>query len=244
MDVSGVEDVILNQGRKFMDFEIDKKKVEIFYNETTNKRVPVIILNTFNKEGNDIWEEGKRINTHEYILVAISSLNWNDDLSPWKCDPLYKGDSEYKGYANKYIEQIESKIIPRVDEVIENILNKQVEYYAIAGYSLGGLFALYSTYKTDLFKRVVSASGSLWYPNFTEFVKTNEISKKVEKIYFSLGNKEKNTKNIFLREVENNTKIIYNYLRQNIKTVYEENEGNHFQDTAFRMAKGIKWILE
>ena len=29
-----------------------------------------------------------------------------------------------------------------------------------------------------------------------------------------------------------------------IKTIYEENEGNHFQNADLRMAKGIKWILE
>ena len=30
-----------------MNFEIDKKQIEIFYNETENKKIPVIILNTF-----------------------------------------------------------------------------------------------------------------------------------------------------------------------------------------------------
>ena len=34
------------------------------------------------------------------------------------------------------------------------------------------------------------------------------------------------------------------YKNQGIKTIYVENEGNHFKDAPLRLAKGIKWILE
>lgn len=37
-------------------------------------------------------------------------------------------------------------------------------FIGIAGYSLAGLFALYALYKTDVFTRVASMSGSLWFP--------------------------------------------------------------------------------
>lgn len=39
MAVNGVENVIQNKGGKIMNFEIDNKKIEIFYNETGNKKV-------------------------------------------------------------------------------------------------------------------------------------------------------------------------------------------------------------
>ena len=149
-----------------------------------------------------------------------------------------------KGYADDYLELIENEIIPKAEDFITNELHKEIEYFGVAGYSLGGLFALYSGYKTDIFKRVVSASGSMWYPNFAEYVKKNEISKKIDKIYFSLGNKEKNSKIEILKTVEDKTKEIYDYLSNNINTTYEENQGNHFQEGILRMAKGIKWILE
>ena len=165
-------------------------------------------------------------------------------MTPWECPPLYKGDSECKGCADNYLKVIEDKIIPKVEEYITNTLHKEIDYFGIAGYSLGGLFAVYSAYKTDTFKRIASASGSMWYPNFAEFVKENEISKNIDKIYFSLGNKEKNSKNELLRTVEDKTKEIQEYLGKNIDSIYEENQGNHFQDGALRMAEGIKWILE
>lgn len=48
-----------------MNFEIDKKQIEIFYNETENKKIPVIILNTFSGEGNKVWEECKKLNAKD-----------------------------------------------------------------------------------------------------------------------------------------------------------------------------------
>ena len=95
-----------------------------------------------------------------------------------------------------------------------------------------------------LFKRIVSASGSFWYPDFLEFVKENNISSNIEKIYFSLGNRESKVKNKILSEVENNTKELENiYKDKGINTVYIENDGNHFQEVSLRIAKGIKWVL-
>jgi len=227
-----------------MNFEIDKKQIEIFYKETDNKELPIIILNTFSGEGNKVWEECQKLNVNDFILVAISKMNWNNDMTPWECPPLYKGDSYCRGYADEYLALIENKIIPKVQDVITNELHKKIKYFGIAGYSLGGLFAVYSAYNTDIFKRVVSASGSMWYPNFAEYVKENEISNNIDKIYFSLGNKEKNSKIEILQTVEDKTKKIQDYLGKKVNSIYEENEGNHFQNGVLRMAKGIKWILK
>lgn len=227
-----------------MKFEIEGKQIEVFYNETDYKKVPVIILNSYGEEGKSVWEECQKLGTKDFILVSISKLNWSDDMTPWECPPLFKGDSHYKGLAYQHLELIENSIIPEVKGFIKNELNKEIDYFGIAGYSLGGLFALYVGYKTDIFKKIASASGSMWYPNFVEYIKTNKISENIEKIYFSLGNKEKNSKNETLKTVEDKTKDIHDYLSNNINTIYEENEGNHFQDANFRMAKGIKWILE
>ena len=93
-------------------FETDNKTTEIFYNETKNNELPVVILNAFGDEGNKVWEECQKLNTKEFVLVTISKLNWDDDMTPWECPPLFKGDSYCRGYADKYLELIENKIIP------------------------------------------------------------------------------------------------------------------------------------
>lgn len=107
-------------------------------------------------------------------------------------------------------------------------------------YSLGWLFAIYASFKTNIFKRVASISGSLWYPNFLEFIQDNNVNKNIEKIYFSPGNKEKNSRNLLLQTVEDPTKEIASiYQKNNIPTIYEENEGSHFQEAERRTAKRI-----
>lgn len=48
-----------------------------------------------------------------------------------------------------------------------------------------------------------------------------------------------------MSKVEENTKILEQFYKaQGIQTIYEENEGNHFQDVSLRLAKGIRWSLE
>lgn len=180
----------------------------------------------------------QKLNCKDFVLVAISNVNWNDEMTPWVCEPIFKGTGKNKGLADKYLKFLEEEIIPKIKSEIN------VEYFAIAGYSLGGLFALYSVFKTDLFKSIVTASGSMWYPNFEEFVKNNELNKNVQKIYFSLGNKEKNSKNEILKTVEDKTVEIQKFLSEKLETTFVENEGNHFQDASLRTALGIKWILE
>ena len=226
------------------EFNINNIVINVFYNEIELKELPVIILNTFNNEGETVWQECNKLNSKEFILVSIAVKNWNNDLTPWECLPLYKGDNEYLGYADNYLKEIENNIIPRVEEYITNTLNKKILYYGIAGYSLAGLFALYSGFKTNKFKRIASASGSLWYPKFSEYVKNNKLSTNIDKIYFSLGNKEANSKIELLSTVLIKTKEIYEHVSKSINAIYEENEGNHFKNVPLRMAKGIKWILE
>ena len=220
------------------ELQINGKQVNIYISKTVSNYLPLIILNSYDKNGEEIFNICKKLNCHDFILVTISNLDWNSDMTPW---PGFNLNQRFKGTADTYLNELINDIIPKV----KNNLNIKISEYIIAGYSLAGLFALYSVYKTDVFSKVISASGSLWYPNFLDFIKVHNISKNITKIYLSLGNKESKTKNKVLNTVKDNTKEIEKiYLNQNIKTIYEENEGGHFKNASLRIAKGIKWILE
>ena len=52
--------------------------------------------------------------------------------------------------------------------------------------------------------------------------------------------REKISKNPILKSVEEKTKLIQEYLSNKVNAMYEENEENHFNETAKRIAKGIK----
>lgn len=220
---------------------VDNKIIEIFNNEIASKIIPVVLINTFENEGYNIWKETKKLCNKEFILVAISNIDWNKDMSPWKI----KENKEYFGKADNYLKELENDIIPKVTEFINKNLNMKIKNFIIAGYSMAGLFALYSLYKTSIFDKMASVSGSLWYPNLVDFIKENELKSNVQKMYFSLGNMESKTKNMLFTNVEKNTKFIKNYFENlGINAIYEENNGNHFQNSDIRMAKAIKWLLE
>lgn len=223
---------------------INNKVISIFYQETIIKKLPVVILNTFDNEGLNVWNKCLNLKTKEFILVSITGMNWNNDLTPWESLPLYQNETKYLGNASSYLKEIEEDFLPQIEDFITKTLKKEISFYVLAGYSLAGLFAFYSSFKTNKFRRIVSASGSLWYPNLMEFVRNNRISNNIDKIYFSLGNKEANTKNKLLSTVMENTKEICNYVSKEISTIYEENEGNHFKDETLRIAKGIRSVLE
>lgn len=226
------------------EFKINNKVINIYISNVSNKDLPLVILNSYSSENKAILENLKKLNCHDYVLAIVSNLNWNDDMTPWEAPNLTKKEPAFKGKAENYLNELINNIIPKIKEYLESV-NIEIKEYIIAGYSLAGLFAIYSAYKTDVFAKIVSASGSLWYPNFLNFVKENDISKNITKIYLSLGSKESKTKNETLKTVETNTKEIEKiYKNKNINTIYEENEGNHFQDAHLRIAKGIKWILE
>ncbi len=78
----------------------------------------------------------------------------------------------------------------------------------------------------------------MWFPKWIEYVQKN--SPKTEHIYLSLGNKEEKTKNKIMAAVGECIKKQYEIL-QNIDTVLEYNEGNHFRDADIRTAKGFVW---
>ena len=136
------------------DFTINNKKILIYESNTENK--PIIYLNNYIDESNTIYKLVKDTYHEDFTLVSISNLNWNCDMVPWNTPPIFKNGDSYTGGADEYLTFLTQKIIPAV----EKNLSKSIAWQGIVGYSLSGLFAIYSIYKTDLFSRCASVSGS------------------------------------------------------------------------------------
>lgn len=208
------------------------------YNKEYSKKHLFIMIEDHN-EGEEVLNECKALGFSEFALLGISDIDWNADLSPWACDPVFKNGEKFSGKADVFLNKLLNEILPEV-------LGEAVpEHITPAGYSLAGLFSVYSAYKTDAFDSVISASGSLWYPEFLNFVKENSISKNIKTAYFSLGDREANTKNLIMKTVEDNTREIEQHLKNhNIISVFELNPGGHFVDDTKRLAKGICWTIQ
>lgn len=161
-------------------------------------------------------------------------------MSPWKCPPVYKGGASCTGDADAYLGTLTKEILPE----ILGQLSMKPSYTALAGYSLAGLFAVYALYRTDVFSRAASASGSFWFPNFLEFAFNNKMTVKPDCVYFSLGDKEARAHSSMLRVVEDNTRMLNKMCNElGIRSTFELNPGNHFKDASLRMAKGIAWMI-
>ncbi len=218
--------------------QINNKIINIYYDEIKDN-IPLIINNSYNDNGENLYRECLNLNIKNFILVNISNIDWDREMSPWKIKPIFKNDN-YMGEADKYLLELINIIIPKIVDK----LNIKPCYYILSGYSLGGLFAIYSLYKTNKFQRIVAASPSLWYPNFIEYMKENSFYIP-DKIYLSLGDKEKNSSNELLKTIYDKMIETYNYLKnKNIDVVFTLNDGGHFKDVDKRVAKGIKNILE
>ena len=175
----------------------------------------------------------------EFNLLTKSGIEWNSYLSPWQTDSLVKGVGPFAGHADTFLNELEIEV---KDLISNSGLNPSVIY--IAGYSLAGLFALYSLYKTNLFDGAACCSGSLWYPRFTDFVKKNELCKPPKRLYMSLGDAEASVKNPVFASVEDKTReVCEHYKSKGIDVKFEMNPGNHMTDIDERVAKGIASLL-
>lgn len=201
----------------------------------------VIYFNTFSDEGKQVYDILREQKCPDFTLITICGLNWEHDLSPWKAPSIFSGQSDFKGEADSFLALLTRKIIPQAEAETVG----EIPWRGIAGYSLAGLFAIYSLFRTDMFSRAASMSGSLWFPHFKEYVQSSELQCLPECMYFSLGNKECKTRNPYLKTVQSSTEEIAAFFEsKNINTVFQLNPGSHYTDTAARSAAGILWILE
>ena len=116
----------------------------------------------------------------DFLLIAFKIDNWNNNLSPWQAPAVFGNEGFGQG-ANETLLKVLSE------------LNDSNKKYYIGGYSLAGLFALWASFNTNKFIGVASASPSIWFPKFIDYMKDNSI--KTSKVYLSLGDKEEKTRN-------------------------------------------------
>lgn len=218
---------------------ISGKEVAVYPSAAPGR--PIIYLNTFEQEGDQVYQQLQDMGCPDFTLVAVSGLDWHHDMTPWEMPPVSKGAPPCTGGADEYLMLLTEELLPKAEEAVQG----PVLWRGLAGYSLAGLFAIYSAYRTQIFSRLASMSGSLWFPEFKEYVFSHEIKGCPERLYLSLGDRECRTNNPYLRTVQENTgEIAGYYTRKGIDTMYCLNPGNHFKNTARRTAAGIAWILE
>ena len=206
----------------------------------TTASCPTVYTHSFSDDGSALWTSCQQLGCPTFHLVCIYDLPMDAALTPWPSDPVRKGQAPFPGEAKKHLQMLCEDIVPEV----EHQLSTPSSYNALAGYSLAGLFTLWSATQTGIFHRLACASASFWYPNFLSFLQQHHFVENPECVYLSLGDKESKTRHPLMQQIETDTAAVLQILKERgINTYFEMNPGNHFTEPSLRMAKAIRWML-
>ncbi len=216
---------------------LDGREIHIYGNPDS----PNVIIQPIDEHDLAAMEEEldavRHLYGEDFLLVALLIKDWNQELTPWKAAPVF-GKVGFGDKAKETLDFILTKLLPFIGKSNENPAKR----YFLCGYSLAGLFCLWAAYESDAFLGIAAVSPSVWYPGWTEFASAHSI--KTRQVYLSLGDKEEKAKNPTMARVGECIRKQFSSLRDSgVKSTLEWNEGNHFVDSALRIAKGIAWSL-
>ena len=178
------------------------------------------------------------LSTVPFLLVTVELEEWVVDLMPW-ADRNISRDEEAGKHGQETLEYILQSLIPWLEQRYGSMP------MVLGGYSLGALFALWASARTDRFYAVAAASPSVWIKDWIPYAKKNVPRAKA--VYLSLGEREVHVKNQAIARVGDCLRAQYGLLQEQLGAeqctlVWEE--GNHFIDNAGRLARAFAWCLQ
>ena len=173
-----------------------------------------------------------------FVLAAFQVFDWNLDLTPWHDDAIDR-KAEVGTKTGETLGYVTESLLPALEADYGKLP------VILGGYSLGGLFALWSSMQTDRFAAIAAASPSLWIKDWLDYAKGNPVQ--AGKVYLSLGDREEHVKNRAIARVGDCVRGEYELLkaqlgRENCTLVW--NPGNHFQDGDKRLAAAFSWCIK
>ena len=174
--------------------------------------------------------EIRRLTDMDFQMIAVKVNNWNHDLSPWNAEAVF-GKEKFGDGAKDTLK-----------EVLTLCTDPNKNYY-IGGYSMAGLFALWTAGQTNQFAGIAAASPSIWFPGFLEHMKQQKMQSNC--VYLSLGDKEEKTRNSVMAQVGNCIRQAYTWLNEEgIRCTLEWNQGGHFKEPGMRTARAFAWVMK
>ena len=173
-----------------------------------------------------------------FVLTAFFVDDWERDLTPWP-DPFLSKSPEVGKMAQKTLHSLTELVLP---ELIKRYGKLPV---ILGGYSLAGLFALWTTSEMDSFDGVAAASPSVWIRDWLSYAESHPV--KAKRVYLSLGDREEKARNPVLSRVGDCVRGEYDLLKRQLgetNCTLEWNVGGHFVDADKRLAKGFVWNLQ
>lgn len=171
--------------------------------------------------------------------VSITGVDWDSQLTPWPAPKAFRGGRPFSGNADEHLAAITGSVISEAESCLGCTIRRRI----IAGYSLAGLFAVYSLFRTDAFNAAASGSGSFWFDAFADFAESSPLASSSPQVYLSLGDLESHTSNTRLAAVGDCTERVKSALESKGASVtYEMNHGGHFDEEEARMERAYRFM--
>ena len=172
-----------------------------------------------------------------FVMAAFAIGDWEVELTPWH-DPAVSKRQAVGEHAGETLRYITDELIPYMHQEYGELP------IVLGGYSLGGLFSLWSGSESDSFAAIAAMSPSVWIAGWQDYARQHPV--KTPYVYLSLGDREEHARNKAIAQVGNNIRWEHEHLKQIIgpgHATLEWNPGNHFADGARRTAKGFAWCI-
>ncbi|WP_436862500.1 alpha/beta hydrolase [Staphylococcus caeli] len=161
----------------FQQQEINVKLPKSYY-KTEGKSYPLIIV----QDGDYLYGNIEE----DVIFVGIVPNDRKRDYIPWKAEI---DGIEYGGEADHYLNWVADALIPYLRKCFS--VSNNIDDIGIGGASFGGLVSLYALfYRPDAFGKYILISPSVWYPEFTDFMKAQLPIHETKQIYWYVGELE------------------------------------------------------
>ena len=185
-------------------------------------------------------------------LVNVGADLWEENFSPWCAPRVFAKRPNFGDGAQKTLDTLIDQVIPWT----ESDLTEPPAYRVLVGYSLAGLFSLWTGVSQSgaphvdahvaTFQRIGAVSGSFWFPGLLDYVDQQLRGGAVglTHAYLSLGDREARTPNPQIMHVRENAELLASRLESaGITSMFELNRGNHFQNVEGRMQKALDWLV-
>lgn len=192
-----------------------------------------------------------------FAMVFFDCVEWARALMPWADDAVSR-DAEVGRHAPDTLRFIEHTLLPWLRERFGALP------CIIGGYSLGGLFALWTARNTDAFTAVAAASPSLWINGWGKYAAAHPILSpkattqhstpniqhselRSSAIHLSLGDREEHCRNQRMKRIGDCVRAEHALLCQQLSptaVTLRWHEGGHFGAEAERTAEAFAWCIE
>lgn len=202
--------------------------------------LPLVVVPYLQGDGLSLKNACDVLKTAPFHLLVVNHDDWNDAYSPWQLPSPFEQGVSFRGEGAKTLASLADTVLVQVDARLQG----RVSTRALVGYSMAGLFALYGAVVSEAFSMGASVSGSLWAEGLEDFLQKALPKARLTHFYFSLGTKERKSRNPVLAPLAAQTEAAVRMLEDaGIQTTYALNPGNHFTEPDLRTARAIQWLL-